>query len=141
VTSAVSNIQLLLLLSLLGMASASFAENDDKAPVKLSADLDLNSSQQSSLATEAIKGSPEAARKLATYHFIVRGDRTLALKWYTVGAENGDPACAFGLYNLLNGSNDRDEQLRAMFWLHKSADGGLNYARDELKALEKSPRH
>jgi TPR repeat protein len=132
--------QALLLLFFLGTMSPSFAVRGGSAPVRLSADLDLTSGQQVSLATDAIKGSAEAARKLATYHFIVRGDRTAALKWYTVGAENGDPACAYGLYNLLNGSNDKDEQLRAMFWLRKSADGGLSYARDELKALEKTQK-
>lgn len=108
-----------------------------EAPQRLATDLELTPAQQSSLAFDAVRGSPQAARKLATYHFIVRGDRDLALKWYTVGAENGDAACAFGLYNVLNGSADDQQRLRAMFWLHKAADGGLRYAQDELRSIGK----
>lgn len=113
------------------------ASAQTEPPQRLGTGLELTSEQQASLALDAVRGSPEAARKLATYHFIVRGDRDLALKWYTVGAENGDAACAFGLYNLLNGSVEEQQRLRAMFWLKKAADDGLGYAKDELKALGK----
>jgi TPR repeat protein len=113
------------------------AENGGQSPVRLSADLDLTPTQQSELAKEAIKGSPEAALKLANFHFIVRGDRDATLKWYTIGAENGDAGCAYGLFNLLHTSENKEEQDRALFWLHKAADGGLDYAKDELRALNK----
>ncbi|QWT21279.1 hypothetical protein KPL74_04590 [Bacillus sp. NP157] len=122
-----------LLVSGMFFAGPCRAMSDD--PVMLNADLQLTTAEQASLAIDAMKGSPTAARKLGTYHFTYRGDRTQALKWYTVGAENGDLASAFGLYSILNASKDEEERLRAMFWLHKAADGGFGYARDELKAL------
>jgi TPR repeat protein len=114
----------------------SFAAHADEVPIRLSADLDLTAAQQSSLAIQAMKGSPEAALKLATFHFIVRGDREASLKWYTIGAENGDPACAHNLAGLLMVSSDEQEHARGIFWLHKAADGGAPYAKDELKEME-----
>jgi len=117
-------------------SSAAAAQNE---PIRLSADLDLTEAQQAQLAAEAIKGSKEAARKLANFHFYVRGDRALTLKWFTVGAENGDSGCAFGLYIVLNPSRDSEERQRSLFWLQKAADAGLWSAQEELKSLEKHP--
>ncbi|WP_369928809.1 hypothetical protein [Xanthomonas sp. NCPPB 2632] len=110
--------------------------NKQDVPVRLSSDLDLSSSQQATLVREAIQGSPDAARKLASYHSIVRGDRAALIKWYTIGAENGDAGCAYGLFGLLRNSEDEEERTRALFWLHKAADAGLQYAKDELEASE-----
>ena len=119
--------QAALLLVAFGPWLPSFAAHADEVPIRLSADLDLTGAQQSSLAIQAMKGSPEAARKLATYHFIVRGDREASLKWYTIGADNGDPTCAYNLAGLLKVSSDEQEHARGIFWLHKAADGGVSY--------------
>lgn len=70
----------------------------------------------------------------------VRGDRDASLKWYTIGAENGDAGCAYGLYGLLRNSPEEQERLRALFWLHKASDSGLLYARNELDYLQKHPQ-
>lgn len=122
-------------------ASPALAMTDKQdAPVRLSGDLDLSSAQQATLGREAIQGSPDAARKLASYHSIVRGDRAAMVKWYTIGAENGDAGCAYGLFGLLRNSEDEEERGRALFWLHKAADAGLQYAKDELKAIDKHPK-
>ncbi len=59
------------------------------------------------------------------------------IKWYTIGAENGDAGCAYGLFGLLRNSEDAGERARALFWLRKAADAGLRYAKDELKAMDK----
>lgn len=126
----------------LGLASVSdalHARDNQDTPIRLSADLDLTAGQQAQLADEAMKGSPEAARSLTNFHFIVRGDRDATIKWATIGAENGDGGCAYQLYILLHGSPDHDERRRSLFWLHKAADEELEAAKDELKALEKKP--
>jgi TPR repeat protein len=104
-------------------------------PLRLSADLDLNEAQQAQLATQAISGSRDAARQLANFHYFGRGDRTATLKWFTIGAENGDPGCEFGLYTVLSLSKDETERQRSLFWLHKAADDGLESAKAELKAI------
>ncbi|UPG84327.1 hypothetical protein L2Y94_13350 [Luteibacter aegosomatis] len=62
------------------------------------------------------------------------------IKWYTIGAENGDAGRAYGLFGLLRNSENEEERKRASFWLHKAADAGLQYAKDELKAAEKQPK-
>jgi len=116
-----------------------WAQLPGEKPIRLSADLDLTASQQKQLETEALKGSSEAARKLATFHFIVRGDRDTTLRWYTIGAENGDASCQFSLYDLLE--SDPNTELRAHFWLQKSADAGFPYAKDELKRLKDRASH
>lgn len=105
-------------------------------PLRLSADLDLNEAQQAQLATQAISGSRDAARQLANFHYFGRGDRTATLKWFTIGAENGDPGCEFGLYTVLSLSKDEADRQRAMFWLHKAADAGLEAAKAELAAIQ-----
>lgn len=120
------------------LASPLVAEAAEQAqPIRLSADLDLDAAQQTKLAYDAISGSPDAARKLASFHLTVRGDRDASLKWYTIGAENGDAGCAYGLYGLLRNSPHEDERTRALFWLHRAADWGLVYAKYEIKAIEK----
>ncbi|WP_426285029.1 hypothetical protein [Luteibacter sp. E-22] len=119
--------------------SLAWAQLPGEKPIRLSADLDLTASQQKQLETEALKGSPEAARKLATFHFIVRGDRDATLRWYTIGAENGDASCQFSLYDLLE--SDPNTALRAHFWLQKSADAGFPYAKNELKRLKDRASH
>ena len=131
---------LFLILCFLSASPVSAMTNKQDVPVRLSGDLDLSSSQQATLGREAIQGSPDAARKLASYHSIVRGDRAAMIKWYTIGAENGDAGCAYGLFGLLRNSEDEEERTRALFWLHKAADAGLQYAKDELKAVETQPK-
>jgi len=110
-------------------------------PIRLSASMDLAESQRAQLEAEALKGSPEAARTLANFHFIVRGDREATLRWYTVGAENGDSSCQYALYGLLKVEPDPSTKLRARFWLKKAADGGLSYAKDEVDRLGEALPH
>jgi hypothetical protein len=123
-----------------GLASTSPAQASSVAAsetyIGLNDDLNLTEAQQAKLEDEAIKGSPKSARTLSTFHLIYRGDRERSLKWATIGAENGDSSCAFTLYILLNKSPDSNERQRDLFWLHKAADGGLGYAKDELKTRD-----
>jgi len=112
------------------------ASGRQESPMRLSADLDLSDVQQVQLAGQAIAGSGEAARQLANFHNFGRGDRAATLKWFTIGAENGDPGCEFGLYTLLSLSRDEADRQRAMFWLHEAADAGLEAAKAELAAVE-----
>ena len=101
----------------------------------------MTDAQQKQLEAEALRGSPEAARTLATFHFIVRIDRDASLRWYTVGAENGDASCQYSLYHLLEVEPDPNTKIRARFWLRKAADGGLSYAKDELKLIGSEVPH
>jgi len=123
-------------LGLVAVAEASFAADKKDTPVRLSADMDLNPAQQAQLSNEALNGSKESARKLANFHFIVRGDRDASIKWFTIGAENGDASCAYQLYMLLNPGPDSEDRKRSLFWLRKAADGGLEAAKGDLKELE-----
>jgi hypothetical protein len=118
-----------------------WAQKQGEEPIRLSASMDLTDSQRRQLESDALEGSPEAARTLANFHFIVRGDREATLRWYTVGAENGDSSCQYALYGLLKVESNPDTRLRAHFWLKKAADGGLSYAKDELNRLSDRAPH
>lgn len=122
-------------------SGVAWAQKQGEEPIRLSASMDLTDSQRRHLEVEALKGSPEAARTLANFHFIVRGDREATLRWYTVGAENGDSSCQYTLYGLLKVEPDPDTKLRARFWLKKAADGGLSYAKDEVNRLGDGTPH
>lgn len=56
-----------------------------------------------------------------------------ALDWALIGAENGGADAQFRVYQLLSPSADRGNQLRALFWLKRSAKNGDANGRANLE--------
>jgi hypothetical protein len=83
---------------------------------------------------KAIDGDPEAAQRLCSFYHL-RGDRTQAIYWATIAAENGSVAGQYNLGFLLRDDPDPRNQRRARYWLKRAAEGGDETAAALLKEL------
>jgi|CXWL01.1.fsa_nt_gi TPR repeat protein len=99
----------------------------------------LSPSEISSLSHDAYAGAPQAAEKLSDRYFNdwSRGKRKemieKALDWAIIGAENGSPKAQFRAYQLLGTKRDKNSQIRALFWLQRSAIAGNEDAKNALE--------
>ena len=91
------------------------------------------------LKEEALRGSADAARKLAL-HFYAGLDRQDGMYWSAIGAENGDGVSAWNLALRLEESRDHLDRVRARFWFEKVRREGPAELRElavpHLKALD-----
>jgi TPR repeat protein len=62
-------------------------------------------------------------------------NRTTRSKWLRKGAEEGDPASQFGLYQLLSRTQGADAQKEAERWLRLSAEG--NHAEAQMTLVDR----
>lgn len=122
-----------------GRALAGQAATDE--PINLNADLFLTPPQRTALAIEAMRGSSDAATKIALFYGFVALDPVEEHRWVVIAAENGDPVAQYNAYqDFMNYGTELDKE-RAMFWLKKSAGAGDKYAQEALKDIEKERAH
>lgn len=78
------------------------------------------------LAEEALNGSGDAAREMAT-HYVLKGGKQDALYWALIAAQNGDTIGMYQAAVLLHGSHDPGNERRALFWLRRvvKQDGAM----------------
>lgn len=90
------------------------------------------------LQEQAIAGSQVAAMQLALWRMKFPGENTDTYEYWTrVAAENGSAAGQFNLAMLLMAdSKDHLSQIRAKFWLEKSAAQGSGKANSELLRMK-----
>ena len=86
------------------------------------------------LQDEALGGSGAAAYRLAQYYSFAVFDHGLGLHWMKVAAENGDVRGVYGLGMTLSKSSDRQDRLRAKYWLEKAA----REAQDPIASLARA---
>ena len=88
------------------------------------------------LEKEALRGSTEAAERLATSAFF-SNDIDQANYWLTIGAENGDPHAMYLLWSTRQMVvNPKLSKERGMYWLKRAADLGNKYAIQELRMID-----
>lgn len=88
---------------------------------------------------KALAGDVEAARHAVTNNLYVGSE---AVRYWTqIGAENGDVVAQRNLaLQLLEGSEDPNDHIRGVFWLEKAAEGGAEYAEEELARYRRGGR-
>ena len=109
--------------------------------MSLNADLEIPENEIPALEDAALHGSGKSALKLALFYELIKKDRDKYSYWITISAEDGDPVGMHNLaYLLLYGKNavetsDRKNEIRARFWLERSAEAGDDRARDLLREM------
>ena len=109
--------------------------------MNLNAGLEIPEGENPPLEEAALHGSGKSALKLALFYRLIKHDWDKYSYWSTISAEDGDPVGMNNLaYLLLHGKDgvkksDRKNEIRARFWLERSAEAGVNQSRDELKDL------
>lgn len=129
---------LVLLLFCAGNGFAGQSKTDQ--PINLNQSLVVTESQRAALEMEAARGSGEAASKLFLFYGFVALNPAEERRWTLIGAENGDAASQYNMYQDLSDSDSRFDRERALFWLRKAAASGDADARKELKKVERSNR-
>lgn len=99
----------------------------------------VDAKEVSSLKQEAMKGSPEAAKKLADF-FGVQQDWQNQAYWLSIAVENGDEEQRFNLARAYTRENDEYGEYRARYWYKKIISDGpkdmSELAKRELAAEE-----
>jgi hypothetical protein len=107
--------------------------------MNLNAGLEIPESDIPPLEEAALHGSGKSALKLALFYRFIKKDSNKYSYWTTISAEDGD---VVGMHNLahvlLRGRNgeeksDRNSEIRARFWLERSAKAGSTLSQEELK--------
>lgn len=92
----------------------------------------LTREQVDDLSKQAMSGDASAALRLAQRYFFdvnKQGEvRNNALKWSLIGAENGSAEAQFLAYSLMEEETDLLKQMRALYWLKRSAESGYEDA-------------
>jgi len=69
---------------------------------------------------KAVRGDGAAAYDVGDHYSYGKSDYANAIKWYTIGAENGFQDLQYILYNDLTRNNEnKDSFTRGIFWLYK----------------------
>ena len=127
---------------LLGIAAlAESASGDVKVgerapPGSVNAGAIIPDSEIDGVKLAALKGSGEAARKLANHYLFGIYEPTMAAYWAQIGAENRDPVSEFNYGNLLQQNSDPDAQIRAAYWHDRAKKDGV----DVLAAPDKNSK-
>jgi hypothetical protein len=109
--------------------------------MSLNAGLEIPENEIPPLEEAALHGSGKSALKLASFYRFIKHDWDKYSYWTTISAEDGDPV---GMHNsahlLLYGKDgakksDRWSEIRARFWLERSAEAGDNRSREELRDM------
>jgi hypothetical protein len=109
--------------------------------MSLNAGLEIPENEIPHLEEAALHGSGKSALKLALFYGAVKHDLDKQMYWATISAEDGDPIGMNNLaYLLLHGpgaseKKDRRSEIRARFWLERSAQAGNALAAEELRAM------
>lgn len=126
----------LAVLIVLSVAHFFYEEANADEPINLNQSLFLTPQQRMELAVEAMRGSSEAATKIAVFFGFVALNPTEQHRWVIIAAENGDAVAQFNAYQDFMHYDTELDRERALFWLKKSAASGDKMAQDELKGLE-----
>lgn len=94
----------------------------------------LSDKQITADSQKALGGDGDAAKELGGYYLMAVGDRAKAEYWYCIAAENGDPGSQRSYANLLL-KDSKENNVRAIFWLQRAADGGDSLAKVMLEKL------
>jgi TPR repeat protein len=109
--------------------------------LNLNAGLEIPDNEIPPLEEVALHGSGKSALKLAQFYRFIRHDWDKYSYWITISAEDGDP---IGMHNLgylllhgkrFEGKSDRKSEIRARFWLERSAEAGVDLSPSELKDM------
>lgn len=85
----------------------------------------LSETEIHDLGAEALTGNGEAAYRLAQFYNFVRLNRTEALYWMAIAAENGLPVGIYGFGFMLRTSTSERDRIRARYWLEKARSIGV----------------
>ena len=105
------------------------------SPVVGSAGILLDDAALGELSRLALEGSGEAARRLSTHYLMARNDRSQAVYWALISAENGDVGGQYYVGYLLKDDPDAKNRKRAIFWLSKAASQGSGIAQRLLREI------
>jgi len=108
--------------------------------MSLNAGLDIPENEIPPLEEAALHGSGKSALKLAQFYRFIKHDWDKHSYWTTISAEDGDPVGMHNVaYLLLYGKDakkgDRKSEIRARFWLERSAKAGSTLSQEELKDM------
>ena len=96
----------------------------------------LDSSTLKKLSEQAIDGSCEAARKVSIHYSIAQGNRSKAIYWAIIAAENGDSVGQYNAGFLLKDDKDPNNRRRAKYWLKKAVEQGDSLAQELLEEIQ-----
>jgi TPR repeat protein len=124
----------------------SFASNgNEKNTVRVTisgnGDLQIPQNQIPLLEDKALRGSGDAAHKLASFYFFVKSNRAAGLYWETISAENGNSLamCSLGSYMIAEKKGYKTD-LRARFWIERAKKAGIATAILLLRQLDRDRR-
>jgi hypothetical protein len=109
--------------------------------MSLNAGLEIPENEIPHLEEAALHGSGKSALKLSLFYGAVKHAHDKQMYWTTISAEDGD---AIGMHNLayllLHGpgaseKEDRRSEIRARFWLERSAKAGNTLSQAGLKDM------
>jgi TPR repeat protein len=121
-----------LLSYLLGEEASVMAEREK--PVAGVSGLTITEKDIPAFERKALDGDPDAARRLSSFYQI-RSDRSQAIYWATIAAENGSVVGQYNLGFLLRDDPDPKNQRRAIYWLKRAAESGDEMAAQLLKEI------
>lgn len=115
---------------------SSFVMAEEKT-ILASADYSLSDTQVDELSGQAAAGSQKAAMRLSDRYFYDSSPdnafKERALYWALIGAENGSSDAQFRAYQLLRSNVEKNDQVRAFFWLKAAAKKQHQLSRWVLK--------
>lgn len=128
----------LLCVALLGLViftGAAAAGRATDEPINLNRSLVLTERQRLVFEEQVMRGSAEAALKVALFYGFVALNPIEERRWTEISAENGDPVSQYNFYHDLIESDSTFDRARAIFWLRKAASVDAE-ARKELDRIE-----
>lgn len=103
--------------------AACAAQKPEQEVILASVSYSLSEDEVTRYEKEAMQGAADAALKLTNFYWVRGLPRVDEAKhWAIIGAENGSAEAQFRAFQCLRASTDILEQLRALYWLKRSAE-------------------
>lgn len=112
------------------------SKNSQKAetPIFGNASLVIKDQEIPVLVSKALNGSGDAALRLATFYGFVKMNSDQQRYWEQIAAENGNTVAMYNYALLLMQGTNKNDKVRAHFWMKKAASCGDKTAKEYLEA-------